>query len=224
MLESGAGNGDATAFRIRHGIPSDVPLLCVLPGSRRSESSRLLPIFADTVAQLVREYPELRVVVPTVETVVEDVARAVASWPVPVTVVRGTKERYDAFAACRAALAASGTVALELALARLPMVITYRVTAITAYLVRRLIKIRYVCLLNLLLDRLVVPELIQDDCEATKLTTAILPLLRDGQARDDQLAGLAEALEKLSAGADHPSLRAAHEVLSHIGLMPSMPS
>jgi len=213
VLESGAERGDAAAFRTRHAIPAEVPLLCVLPGSRRSETSRLLPVFAETVTLLAAQYPGLQVVVPTVETVADEVAAVVSAWPLPVTVVRGTAERYGAFAASRAALAASGTVALELALARLPMVITYRVTALTAFLIRRLLKVRFACLLNLLMDRLIVPELIQEDCRADILAPAVAKLMDDGPARQTQLAGIGEALARLGRGEDHPSLHAAREVL-----------
>jgi len=214
VLEGGAGGGDAAAFRSRHGIPSGVPLLCVLPGSRRSETSRLLPIFAETVAKIAAVHPGLQVVVPTVDTVADEVTRAV--WPVPTHVVRGTRERYDAFAASRAALAASGTVALELAIAGVPMAIGYRVNRLTGVIVRRLLKIRYACLLNLLVDRLVVPEFLQDNCRADRLAVAVSRLMEDGEARQTQLEGATEALTRLGLGGDSPSRRAAREILSLI--------
>jgi lipid-A-disaccharide synthase len=214
VLESGAGEGDGAAFRARHKIPAAVPLLCVLPGSRRSETRHLLPIFAETVAILARAHPGLQVVVPTVDTVVDAVMAA--SWPVPATVVRGTAERYDAFAASRAAVAASGTVALELALARLPMVIGYRVNRLTAWIARRLVHIRFACLVNLLVDRMVVPELIQEDCRADRLAEALSGLMDDDGLRAAQSAGAAEALARLGLGGETPSRRAAQEILSVI--------
>jgi len=142
------------------------------------------------------------------------VARAV--WPVPAHVVRGTRERYDAFAASRAALAASGTVALELAIAGVPMVIGYRLNRLTGIIARRLLKIRYVCLLNLLVDRLVVPEFLQENCRADRLAPAVLRLMEDGDARQAQLIGAAEALTRLGLGGDSPTRRAAREILSII--------
>lgn len=214
VLESGADKGDGMAFRQRHGIPGDAPLLCVLPGSRRSETSRLLPVFAETVGRLAERHPHLQVVVPTVETVAADVSGA--AWPVPATVVRGTAERYDAFAASSAALAASGTVALELALARVPMIIGYRVNALTGLLARRLLKIKYVCLLNLLLDRQVVPELLQEDCVPDRLAAAVSGLLDDTAVRRQQLAETGEALARLGLGGESPSRRAAQQVLGLI--------
>jgi lipid-A-disaccharide synthase len=211
VLESGAEKGDGAALRARHAIPPDVPLLCVLPGSRRSETSRLLPIFQDTVARIAADFPGLRVVVPTVETVAEEVGRA--KWPVPACVVHGTGERNDAFAACRVALAASGTVALELGLAHLPMVIGYRVNRLTGFIAKRLLKIRFVCLLNLLVDRLVVPEFLQENCRADLLAAALSGLMDEGAARKAQLDGAAEALVLLGLGGDSPSQRAAREIL-----------
>lgn len=213
VLEGGADKGDGAAFRQRHGLDGDAPILCVLPGSRHSETSRLLGVFGDTAATLAERYPGLSVVVPTVETVAEEVRACVASWPMPVRVVHGLQERYDAFAASRAALAASGTVALELALAGVPMAIGYRVAPLTAFLARLLLKVRYVCLLNLLMDRAVVPEFLQEDCRTELLVPALAGLLDDGPVRQAQLDGNHEALIRLGLGGESPSRRAAAQVL-----------
>lgn len=205
--------GDGQGFRKRHGIPADAPLLCVLPGSRTSETSRLLPVFAETAGLMATRFPGLQVVVPSVETVAEPVRRAVAGWSVPALVV-DSAEKWDAFAASDAALAASGTVALELAVSKVPMVIGYRVAPMTAAIARRLLTIKYVCLLNLLVDRLVVPELLQEKCVPADLADALSPLMRDGPERRVQLEGCAEALRALGVDGESPSLRAAREALS----------
>lgn len=217
VIEGGAEHGDGTAFRARHGIPAAAPLLCVLPGSRHSETSRLLAPMAGAVGLLAQRFPGLRVMVPTVETVAETVTAAVAGWPLPTVVVRGAAEKYDAFAAADAALAASGTVALELALAGLPAVITYKLSPVTAAIGRRLLKVRYVNLVNILLDRPVVPELLQERCRPAELAAAVGELLADGAAREAQRQGLREALAKLGHGGPSPSRRAARAVLEHIG-------
>ena len=211
-------SGDGTGFRARHGIGPDVPLLCVLPGSRRSETSRLLGVFGQTVGLLTASRPDLRVVVPTVETVAESVGRAVAGWPtaVPPILVQGAGERAAAFAASRAALAASGTVALELAMAKVPMVIAYRLAPLTHFVVDRLVKVRYACLLNILEDRAIVPEFLQTACRPEFLAPAVASLLADGPERTLQLAGAAAALERLRAGVDRPSWQAAGHVLHMI--------
>lgn len=216
VLESGAGQGDGTAFRARHGIAHDAPLVAVLPGSRRSETARLLPVFGDTLGRLAAAHPGLRAVVPTVETVVDSVTAAVRDWRVPATVVSGTAGRYDAFAAARAALAASGTVTLELALAGVPMVVGYRLNPMTAWFARRLVKLDAVSLPNILAGHAVVPEFLLDDCRPELLAPALARLLDDEAARIDQRAGLAEATTKLGLGGEAPSLRAAKAILKTI--------
>lgn len=215
VLERLGQQGDGAGFRRRHGIAPTAPLLCMLPGSRHSETSRLLPVFAETAYLMLDRFPELSVVVPSVETVAESVRSAVANWRVPAIVVDAA-EKWDAFAASDAALAASGTVALELAVANVPMVIAYRVAPLTATLAKRLLTIKYVCLLNLLVDRPVVPELLQEACRPDRLMNALLPLLRDGPERREQLEDCSEALNLLGMGGESPSRRAAREALSMI--------
>ena len=212
----GARTGDGAGFRARHNIPAEAPLLCVLPGSRHSETSRLLPVFAPAVALLAARHPGLRVAVPTVAGVADAVTAAAAGWAAPNVVVRGPAEKTDCFAAADAALAASGTVALELALAGLPTVITYRVNWLTAMLARRLLKIKWATLTNLLLERCVVPELLQEACRPDTLAAAVSTLLTDPAARAAQRAGMAEALERLGLGGPSPSDRAAAAVLAAI--------
>ncbi|WP_019643941.1 lipid-A-disaccharide synthase [Novispirillum itersonii] len=213
VIEGGADCGDGAGFREKHGIPAIAPVLCVLPGSRRSEISRLLPPFAEAVALMAKRVPDLRVVMPTVATVAADVEKAVKGWAVPVTVVRGEKARYDAFAAADAAMAASGTVSLELALARVPHLVAYRVAPLTAWLFRKLSKLRFVNLINLQLDRLAVPELLQEDCAPGRLAETALRLLRDEAVRTEQRLAFSQALAHLGGGADLPSGRAASVVL-----------
>jgi len=216
VVESGADRGDGAAFRQRHGIPPAVPLLTVLPGSRRGEVARLLGPFTDAVADLARRHSDLRVVVPTTATVADSVSAAVRAWPVPTLVVRGEREKYDAFAASDAALAASGTVALELAMARLPAVVAYRVSPLTGWLVQRMVKVKYMHLLNLILDRAVVPELRQRDVNAERLSAEVERLLTDPAAREAQVAQCQDALHRLGLGELSPSRRAADEVLAII--------
>ncbi len=212
VMDSGANAGDGDGFRRRHGIAPEAPVVCVLPGSRRSETGRLLPVFAETLARLKAGRPELTVVVPTVETVADEVTAATAGWPVPAIVVTGDADKYDAFAAADAALAASGTVALELALARVPTVIAYRLNPISGWLARRLIRVRFVNLVNLVLDRQAVPEFLQNDCRSDRLAAALERLLDDDHARAEQIDAMIEALNKLGFGGPSPSIRAARVV------------
>lgn len=214
IVEAGVEKGDGAAFRARHGIPDDVPLLCVLPGSRRSEIKVLLPDFAATLALLKSKFPTLRAVVPTLGKVAAPVRSAAADWPVPTLVVEGDGEKYDAMAAADAGLAASGTVALELALARLPSVIAYRIHPLTYRLYRRLIRVKYANLVNIMLDRMLVPERLQGDCTPPKLVEAVAQLLEEPAARRDQVDGVAQVARWLGQGGDKtPSQRAADAVL-----------
>ncbi len=212
IIESGADRGDGPAFRARHAIAPSERLIVVLPGSRTTELKYLLPPFEATLARLAGTHPGLVAVVPTVAHLAARVRAAVAGWPLRTLVVEGDREKYDAFAAAEVALAASGTVALELALARLPAVITYRLSRITVALYRRLIKTKFANLVNVMHNRMVVPELLQEDCTPDKLTAAITTLLDNPAARQAQVEALKAVDEWLGAGGPPPSARAADAV------------
>jgi lipid-A-disaccharide synthase len=215
VIEGGAGTGDGAGFRARHGIAPAARLLCLLPGSRRGEVKYLVPVFRATVERLRRSLGEFRVVVPTIGLVAARIERAMRRWPVPVTIVDET-EKYDAFAASDVALAASGTVALELAMAGLPAVITYRANPITAWLARRYVKAPYANLINVVLDRMLVPELLLEDATPDRLSSAVAHLFDDPAARAAQVSGYREGLALLGQGDVSPSLRAADQVLAVI--------
>ncbi|WP_371821912.1 lipid-A-disaccharide synthase [Skermanella sp. TT6] len=214
IVEGGAASGDGARFRAAHGIATADRLLTVLPGSRRSEISRLLPDFRETIRLLAPRYPGLVIAVPTVPHVRDSVASEISSWPVRTILVEGDQGKYDAFAASEAALAASGTVALELALARLPAVIAYRMHPVTIGLYRRFIRVKYANLVNIMLDRMLVPELLQENCTPEKLDAAVTKLLDDPEARREQREGVAEVARWLGLGGPPPSERAADVVLA----------
>jgi lipid-A-disaccharide synthase len=220
IVESGAGRGDGAAFRARHGIAPEAAVVSVLPGSRHNEVQRLLPVFEEAVEILAQARPELVFVVATVEAVREEVAAAVRTWSPPDIVVTDPAEKFDAFAASRAAIAKSGTVTLELALAGVPMVVCYKVSAATAFLARRLVKVRQVSLVNLLVDRVVVPELLQELCTPAGIAEEVAPLLDEGAARAAQLAGFEAAVARLGGRSPAPSERAAEVVLEVIAAGP----
>lgn len=214
VIEGGAGKGDGAAFRARHAIPTDKPVVVLLPGSRRGEVSRLLPIYKETVALLRRSHGDrVALVIPTVPLVRDTVATAAAGWDLPALVVEGEGEKFDAFAAGTAALAASGTVSLELALARLPTVICYRLNPLTVALFRRFMRVRYANLVNLMLDRMSAPELLQEDCRPDLLHRELARLLDDPSARAAQIADVATVASWLGEGEMPPSRRAAQAVL-----------
>jgi lipid-A-disaccharide synthase len=216
-IESGAARGDGLAFRKRHDLPADVPLLCVVPGSRSGEVRRILPVFSEALRLLKENYADLRVVIPVAASVADEVDALTKDWPLPVIQVAEAEERFDAFAACDAAMTKSGTVTLELALAQVPMVVAYRVSAATAFLIRRMgVDVEHASLVNLLAGHAVVPELLQEDCTADRLAAAVDELLRSEEAREAQREGFREVLKVLGETTPPPSERAAKVVLDAI--------
>jgi lipid-A-disaccharide synthase len=221
VLDSGAERGDAARFRAGYGIAGDELVLSVLPGSRAGEVRRLLPVFGDALRRLEGEIGPFRVALPTVATVADSVARGVADWPGRPIVVRGTAAKYDAFAASRAALAASGTVALELALAGVPMAVAYRLSPLTEMLLDRILKVRQVNLVNLLIGRVVVPEHLRRACAPEPLAASLTRLIRDEAVRSTHLAAYSEAVERLRApGGLSPSRAAADRILAVLAAQP----
>ena len=214
VLESGAGQGDASAFRARHNFAPDAVPIMLMPGSRVTETKRLLPVFRQTLALLSVEEPKLVPVLAAAPGVADAVATQTAGWAVRPIIVRGVAERYDAFAACKAALTKSGTSTLELAMAGVPMAVTYRVNPISGFLGRRMIKIPHVAMINLLAGRALVPELLQEQCRPEILAATLLSLLRDPARASAQRAGFAAALASLRAPAGAPSDAAAQAILA----------
>jgi lipid-A-disaccharide synthase len=217
VLESGADTGNATRFRTRHGLAADAPVVVLMPGSRRSEAPRLLPVFRHTLELVARDMPGVIPVIPVSAAVADVVQRAAADWPVPPVIVTELDDKHDAYAAAAAALTKSGTSTLELALAGVPMAVTYRVNAISGFMARRMIKVEHVAMVNLLAGRAVVPELLQQDCTPEKLSATLLHLMRDQDAAAAQRAAFASILASLSPGGDTPSHAAATAVLATLG-------
>lgn len=215
-IETAMG-GDGAGFRQKHNIPSTAPLLCVVPGSRGSEVRHMLPDFAAAVSRLKARYPDLQVVIPVAHAVREQVEAGTADWALPVVRVTDPNERFDAFAACDAAMAKSGTGTLELGLAHVPMVVAYKVSPLTAFIIRRMpIAVHYASLVNLLTDREVIPELLQNDCTPEALVDKIGTLLDSAEARSKQHKGFDDALNALGDADPPPSMRAAKVVLDLI--------
>ena len=152
-----------------------------------------------TVERLAPEVPGLRLAVPTIQPVAARVGSAVADWPLPAVVVEGDGERFAAFAASDVALAVSGTVSVELAIATVPMAVCYRVSALSAAIARRFRTVDHVSIVNLVLDRPVIPEFILDDCRPEKLGQCCARRFAHEATRATQLAGCAEAVAKLSS-------------------------
>ncbi|SLN09609.1 Lipid-A-disaccharide synthase [Roseovarius gaetbuli] len=209
---------DVAAFRARHGL-TDAPLLMVLPGSRRGEVTRLTPIFGEVIARLAHERPDTRLVLPTSRHLAALVREMVADWTiVPLvlapedgqTPAEFTAQKACAFHAADWALAASGTVSLELAAARTPMVIAYDMNWLSRTLIWRMLKVDTLTLVNLVSETRAVPEFIGKACRAELIAPELLKLMEDPGA---QMAAMETTLERLGMGGEAPGLRAARAVL-----------
>ncbi len=195
---------------------SAVPCVLILPGSRRAEIERLLDLFGETARQLTERIGEVEFVLPAVTHLHDIIAAKTAQWPVAVRIVLGEEEKLRAFRRARAALAASGTVSLELALSGIPMVIAYRVGKIEEWIVRALATAPSIVLPNLILGEAAVPEYLQEDASPTTLSKALARVIKSGDAREAQVAALArlDHVMQLPNG-ESPSTRAAQLILSH---------
>lgn len=192
---------------------SDPPVLLVLPGSRKSEIKRLTEPFRRTVERIAKDIWPIDVVVPTTSHLADIVMRETANWSLRPKIVVKREERRRAFRVARAALAKSGTVTLELAVAGVPMVTAYRMSGIELAIARRLIRVPSIILANLVLGENVVPEFIQQDCTPEKLGPALVPLLRDTPERRRQLDAFAKLDAIMEIGSAEPARRAADIVL-----------
>jgi lipid-A-disaccharide synthase len=189
------------------------PLLLALPGSRRGEVTRLAPVFGEVVARMKARHPDLRVALPTVRGVASLVRDLTAGWEVTPEIIEDAARKRGAFAAADVALAASGTVSLELAANACPMVVAYDMHPLTLWLMRRAALIDTVTLVNLVSETRVVPEFIGPDCRAEKIAPALEAVLADPSA---QQSAMALTMERLGKGGEPPGLRAARSVLASL--------
>lgn len=220
VAEPQASAADVAAFRTRHGI-GDAPLLLVLPGSRRGEVGRLGPIFGRALAPVLAAYPGLRCVVPTTAHVAPLLREVTADWPIPPIILDPREMKIDAYKAEKAAafrasdgaLAASGTVSLELAAAETPMVIAYDVNWISRQIIAYMLRIDTLTLVNLISETRDIPECNGKHCTPPEISAALLNMLA---APDRQLAAMRLTMERLGKGGEAPGLRASKAVLARI--------
>lgn len=191
----------------------DSPLILALPGSRRGEVTRLAPVFGQTIAAVLLKYPKARVVLPTLETIAPMVQDLTRDWPVVPQIITDTTEKSRAFATANVALAASGTVSLELAAHGCPMVIAYDMHPVTLWLMQRMARIDTVTLVNLVSETRSVPEFIGKNCRATLIAPALLRLLDHPES---QMQAMDLTMQRLGRGGEPPGLRAARSVLAHL--------
>jgi len=216
VLESGAEKADGSAFRGRRGMGPDERLLLVLPGSRRGEIARHLPVFGQTLARITAELGPVRTAIVTLPHLVSAIRDGTADWEHSPQIVDAADQKYDTFAAADVALAASGTVSLELAMTGTPAVIAYRMNPLTAWLAKRLVKVPYASIVNLVLERGAIPERLLSDCTPEALADELILLFADRQKRNDQRSAYEKALQSLSPADGSPSRAAARAVLAAI--------
>lgn len=204
---------DATEAARRDAAP---PVLLALPGSRASEIRHHMAVFGETLARLAGQGVAFELVVPTMPHLVDAVTERAAAWPVAPRVVVGEDEKRSAFRIAHAALAKSGTVTLELALAGVPMVAAYKAGTIEAWLIRKVIRSDTVILANLVLGDNVVPEFIQDDCTADNLVAALAEVMADTPSRRRQVEAFAGIDTVMAIGDRLPSEAAADIVVAHM--------
>jgi lipid-A-disaccharide synthase len=191
----------------------DGPLILCLPGSRRGEVSRLAPIFGAVLARVKQVHPKARVALPTVRGVADLVQDLTADWPIAPQIITDPAAKRGAFAAADVALAASGTVSLELAANACPMVIAYDMNRLTLWLMALAALVDTVTLVNLVSQTRSVPEFIGKNCTPDAIAPALLALLRDPSA---QMSAMSDTMQRLGRGGMPPGLRAAHSVLEAI--------
>ncbi|KAL9241283.1 hypothetical protein vseg_015412 [Gypsophila vaccaria] len=165
-------------FRTKYDIPPGDQVLLVLPGSRLQEVTRMFPIFLKAMELLKGSFPNLRTVmlVAPNQHVQSYINKMLHRWPVPITLIPGSSAglKYDAFSVCSAALCTSGTVAVEMQLAKLPCLVAYRAHILTEWFIRFKTKVKYISLPNILLDSCVIPEALFDRCTPSNLSSSLM--------------------------------------------------
>ena len=208
---------DPAALREALGAPMDAPVLLVAPGSRPSEIARMAAPFGDAVKLLSERRPDLQIVVPVAQTVADAVRAATAGWASKVTLVEDAMLKDRAMSGADAALACSGTVTTELAMAGPPVVVAYRIGGLSYALLKRLVRTPWISLVNIAAGRMVMPEFIQDRCTGPILADAVEALLADPAARTRQTEAQQTALTQMGRGGPDPSEAAANVVLKLAG-------
>ncbi len=206
---------DVAGLKQRLNLNDNDPILVVLPGSRTNEVKRLMEPFGKTIELIMPKYPDLQVVIPAVKSVRHLIEERLPEWPVTPHLVEGEDDKFASFAMCNAALAASGTVTLQLALAGTPMVVGYKADLLISSL-RFLIEVHSAVLPNLILGENIFPEFIQENCTPEKLANALEPLLTDSEALKIQQKALDTFTDKMVLKSGKPSEAAAKIVLEYL--------
>ena len=220
VAEPIASDTEVAEFKTKYEIGDD-PVLLVLPGSRRGEVTRLGPTFGLALGRVLQRHPALKLVIPTTASVAGLVKEVVADWPVRPIILDPNNMRNDVYKADKAAsfrlsnwaLAASGTVSLELAAVETPMVIAYDMNWISRAVISRMLKVDTLTLVNLVSETRAVPECLGKDCQADVIAPKLLKLM---ESPDDQIAAMRLTMKRLGKGGEAPGLRAAKAVLTRM--------
>jgi lipid-A-disaccharide synthase len=191
-------------------------LLCIMPGSRESELEKLLPIFLDTVSTLLLKIANLKIIVISLPHLAKKIEQKFNASGINILSVTLAKDKRDALAACEVALVKSGTSSLEVAYAKLPMIVAYKVNFISAFLLKMMIKIPFVSLINIILKQKIIPEFLQEECSATNLANNIDDLMNNKELRNKQIINFAHAFSQLKIPNINPSQKAADVILNLI--------
>lgn len=205
---------DADYFYERYGIDKSSTVISVLPGSRRGEVKKLSPVFAQTMRKVLQDKPDISIVIPTFPHLRETISAAFEAEKLKVFFV-DQSEKENAFAVSKAALAASGTVSLELAAQNVPHMIAYKLNPITTFVVKFLVKTKFANLINIILQKEVVPEMLLKLCHPENLAKTLLNIVNDHDVAQKQKDSFEECLQVLGRGAEiSPSEKAADVVFS----------
>ena len=210
---------DPTGFRAKHDLKPDDPLLIVLPGSRPAEIRHMMPVFSEVLKRLHAGRPDLHFVMPMAETVRAMVLEAVTQISVPITLVEGEAAKFSAMQAATLALACSGTVSTELALAGCPMVIAYTLEPLTWWIYSRISTLKHATMFSIMAEKRIAPEFLQDECTPDNLVKALDKLLDDKALRDQQIAEQFRGLDIMGRGSRLPAELAAKAVLEYLGIV-----
>lgn len=220
-----ASTAEVNELRRRLHLPETARFVLALPGSRKSEVERLAPVFGDALTRVVARHPGLHIVVPTLDAVAETLQAEASNWPDNLHILtpsglppdKAQSMKRAAFAGAEAALAASGTVSLELAAASVPMVIGYDLNWLSLKILRRMVLIDTVTLVNIVTGTRTVPEYLGADCTANNLSDALLEILDNEETRRAQIEAANDCMAQLGRGGAAPGLRAAQAVLDGLG-------
>jgi lipid-A-disaccharide synthase len=214
IVERMSQRGDGASFRRKHRLKPAQPILCLLPGSRMTELDHLLKIFSKTSKMILHARHNTAIVIPTLPHLKPHIEKFFVGRGLNPIITDNVAEKFDVFAASTVALAASGTVTLELALCDTPHIVAYKMGPLSAWIAKKIVRTRWVNLINILLQRPAVPEFLQENCEPKQMSQALLKLMDEKDARTAQLTAFREALIQLGLGdPETPGQKAATAVM-----------